>query len=50
MIDPNVGFVTEADGHLAALDLLHGHLPWWNYFEGLGQPLPARCSRRPSSP
>lgn len=39
MIDPNVGFVTVAEGHLAALDLLHGHLPWWNYFEGLGQPL-----------
>ena len=38
-IDPNVGFITQPFGHLAALDLLHGHLPWWNYFEGLGQPL-----------
>ncbi len=38
-IDPNVGFITQSLGHLAALDLLHGHLPWWNYFEGLGQPL-----------
>jgi hypothetical protein len=39
MIDPNVGFITQPIGHLAAMDLLHGHLPWWNYFEGLGQPL-----------
>ena len=38
-IDPNVGFITQALGHLSATDLLHGHLPWWNYFEGLGQPL-----------
>jgi hypothetical protein len=39
MIDPNVGFITQPLGHLAAMDLLHFHLPWWNYFEGLGQPL-----------
>ncbi len=39
MIDPNVGFITQPLGHLSAMDLLHGHLPWWNYFEGLGQPL-----------
>ena len=39
MIDPNVGFITQPLGHLAAMNLLHGHLPWWNYFEGLGQPL-----------
>jgi hypothetical protein len=38
-IDPNVGFITQAIGHRAALDLVHGHLPWWNYFEGLGTPL-----------
>ncbi len=38
-IDPNVGFITQPFGHLAAMDLLHGHVPWWNYFEGLGQPL-----------
>ncbi len=38
-IDPNVGFITQPLGHLAAADLLHFHLPWWNYFEGLGQPL-----------
>jgi hypothetical protein len=38
-IDPNVGYITQSLGHRAAMDLLHGHLPWWNYFEGLGQPL-----------
>ncbi|MHB8379891.1 MAG: hypothetical protein ACYDB2_08240 [Acidimicrobiales bacterium] len=38
-IDPNVGFITQSLGHQAATDLLHGHVPWWNYFEGLGQPL-----------
>jgi hypothetical protein len=38
-VDPNVGFITQPLGHLAALDLLHGHIPWWNYFEGMGQPL-----------
>lgn len=38
-IDPNVGFITQSLGHQAALDVLHGHFPWWNYFEGLGQPL-----------
>ena len=39
MIDPNVGFITQPLGHLAAMDLLQGHFPWWNYFQGLGQPL-----------
>lgn len=38
-IDPNVAFITQPLGHLAAMDLLHGHWPWWNHFEGLGQPL-----------
>lgn len=38
-IDPNVGFITQALGHQAAVDLLHGHFPWWNYYQGLGQPL-----------
>ena len=38
-IDPNVGFITQPEGHLEAMSILHGHLPWWNYFEGMGQPL-----------
>ena len=36
---PNTGYITQPLGHLAAQDLLHGHLPFWNYFEGLGAPL-----------
>src|SRR5580658_8190381 len=38
-IDGNAGFTMQALGHLAALDWLHGHLPWWNPFEGVGAPL-----------
>jgi hypothetical protein len=38
-IDPNVGALTQDLGHRAAVDLVHGHLPWWNPFEGLGTPL-----------
>ncbi len=38
-IDINVGTITQPLAHRAALDLTHGHWPWWNYFEGLGQPL-----------
>lgn len=38
-IDPNVGFVSQALGHLAANDLVHGHIPWWNPYEGVGVPL-----------
>ena len=37
--DPNAGFTAQALGHRAALDLLHGRLPWWNPYEGLGAPL-----------
>jgi hypothetical protein len=38
-IDPDVGTITQPLGHLAAMDLLHLHIPWWNPFEGLGTPL-----------
>jgi hypothetical protein len=38
-IDPSIGFTSQAIGHLAALDLLHLHLPWWNPYEGTGMPL-----------
>lgn len=38
-IDPNAGFVTMAFGHLAASSWLHGHVPWWNLYEGIGSPL-----------
>jgi hypothetical protein len=39
IIDPNAGYVTWSLGHLAASDWLHGHVPWWNPYEGLGSPL-----------
>lgn len=38
-IDPSNGFTSQAIGHLAALDLLHLRLPWWNPFEATGMPL-----------
>jgi hypothetical protein len=38
-IDGNAGFTTQALGHLSVLDWLHGHIPWWNPYEGLGAPL-----------
>jgi hypothetical protein len=39
--DPDVGYTAQALGHRAALDWLHGIVPWWNPFEGLGSPLAA---------
>jgi hypothetical protein len=39
--DPNNGFTTQALGYRAALDWLHGIVPWWNYFSGVGLPLAA---------
>lgn len=38
-IDPNAGYTVQSLGHLSALDWLHGHIPWWNPFEGIGSPL-----------
>jgi hypothetical protein len=38
-IDPNVGATSFALGARAALDVLSGHLPLWNHYEGLGTPL-----------
>jgi hypothetical protein len=37
--DPNIGYTAQALGHLAATDWLHGIVPWWNPYEGLGAPL-----------
>jgi hypothetical protein len=39
--DPNNGYTTQALGYRAALDWLHGIVPWWNYFSGVGLPLAA---------
>lgn len=38
-IDPNAGLTSQALAHRAALDWIHGRVPWWNPFEGLGSPL-----------
>lgn len=38
-IDPNIGYTTQALGATAARDILHGHMPYWNYDEGIGSPL-----------
>ena len=38
-IDPNAGFTSFALGARAAFNLLSGHLPLWNHYEGLGAPL-----------
>jgi AbrB family looped-hinge helix DNA binding protein len=37
--DPNVGWTNQALGHLAAMDWLHGKIPWWNPYSGVGLPL-----------
>jgi hypothetical protein len=38
-LDPNAGYTSEALGHLAAWDWLHGVVPWWNPYTGIGVPL-----------
>lgn len=43
-IDPNNGITTQALGHLAALDWLSAHVPWWNQYEGVGTPLAGEMS------
>ena len=38
-LDPNAGFTSEALGHLVAWDWVHGVIPWWNPYTGIGVPL-----------
>ena len=38
-IDNNIAFTTQTLGKAAASQLLHGHMPYWNHYEGLGTPL-----------
>ncbi|BBH18202.1 hypothetical protein Back2_24890 [Nocardioides baekrokdamisoli] len=38
-IDRNDGYTSQALGRRAAEELLHGHLPLWNPYEGIGMPL-----------
>jgi hypothetical protein len=49
-IDPNVGFTTQALGHLDALDLLRGIMPWWNPYSGIGLPLAGELQNAPFLP
>jgi len=49
-IDPNVGFTTQALGHLDARDLFRGILPWWNPFSGIGLPLAGELQSAPFLP
>jgi len=39
--DPNTGWVAQALGGLAARTWLHGEIPWWNPYSGIGLPLAA---------
>jgi hypothetical protein len=44
-IDPSIGWYSQSLGHLSAEEWLHGHVPWWNHFTGVGMPLAAEmCS------
>ncbi len=45
-VDGNAGITTQALGRLAAEDWLHGIVPWWNPYSGIGLPLAAemQCS------
>ncbi len=38
-IDPNNAYGVQALGHAAVEQILHGHMPWWNYNEQVGAPL-----------
>lgn len=40
-VDPGVGDITQALGYLSAEDWLHGIIPWWNPYSGVGMPLAA---------
>ncbi len=40
-LDGNAANTMLALGHLAAEDWLHGRLPWWNPYTGIGLPLAA---------
>ena len=40
-IDVDTGYMAQTLSHRAALDWLHGIVPWWNSLEGIGSPLAA---------
>jgi hypothetical protein len=40
-VDPTVAYITQPLGYLSAQDWLHGIIPWWNPYIGVGMPLAA---------
>jgi hypothetical protein len=40
-VDPAAGYITQPLGFLGAQDWLHGIVPWWNPYTGVGMPLAA---------
>ena len=40
-LDPNAGLTVQSLGGLVARDWLHGTIPWWNPYSGIGLPLAA---------
>ncbi len=38
ILDEGVGFSTQPLGYRAALEILQGHIPWWNPYSGVGLP------------
>ncbi len=49
-IDPNIGYQTEANGHLAQKELFSGRPPIWNPYVGSGQPLLANFQSHAALP
>lgn len=49
-IDPNLGFIDEASAVRGIDDLVHGSLPWWNAYEGVGVPLAGEMQASPFFP
>jgi hypothetical protein len=37
--DPNIGFTSQAVGRFSADEWLHGAIPWWDHYAGVGLPL-----------
>jgi hypothetical protein len=46
-LDPSAGLTNQALGRLSADEWLHGRVPWWNPYSGVGMPLAAETT--PSS-
>lgn len=49
-IDPAYALTSQAISHRGVLDLLHGHVPWWNPYEATGMPLVGESQSAPLFP